>query len=529
MARPRSDRFWRSSAIVVVTCMLASACAPGVDDDEDAAPSGNASPEAGEAEQSGGQLRWAMAGDPTTLHPHQYGAQNDRQILAQIYDTMLVHDRETYEVEPSIITEWSVAEDGLSYTLTVREGVTFHDGRALTAEDVRWSIEQSMVEEASRTASLLTAIESIDIEGDDVVLNLNAPDRYIPQALVDVYVSPDDEDIDYNDAPIGTGPFQFVEWQRNQRVVLEAFDDYWQEGLPYLDGVVIESVPEDSTRVSRLLNDEVDLVEVVPFAQYEALDAAGIELVTPPGGLSTGYYDLRLNTREEPWSDPAVRQALSYAIDREAIAQALLGFMTPTANPVFESLDEYFDPDAPTYEHDPDRARQLLSSAGHDGGVEGGTLFVHPDLGIEYSIVAELIQDQAATVGIDIELENMDVATWVERVFNENEFDVGLSSMIPKPDEYDLIAHTWSKITGQATGWAEQSPEFFDLLAEARTFEDEAYVEAIRDLQELAMEGQSVIVVGGRNASIALQPRVRDFVAHAQTTVFLRDVWLGDD
>lgn len=463
------------------------------------------------------------------MHPFITGATNDATALVQIYDTLTRPNLETYEVEPRLVESWSTSDDGLEWTLNVRRDVEFHDGSAMTAADVAYSINQARDESAPRTASLLTAIEEVVVVDDHtIVMKMSSRDSYIPAAFFDVRVLQDGGlDRDFTDAPIGTGPFKFVRWERNQGIDFERNDNYWDGDLPYLDGVRVDFVPESAAQVARLANDEGDLLGGASFAQITQLEAAGLVRHVPPGGQPIGFYDMRINTRVEPWSDQRVRQALNYALDREVIKRALGGFMKPTANPVFASLTEFYNEDAPTFDHDPERARQLLLEAGYEDGVDGGVMLVHPDLGVDYEIASEVIQSQAAAVGINIELRQVDVATWVDLVFNQGDFDIGYSGTVPRTDEYDLIAHIWAKVHGQATGWEEQNPEFFRRLGAVRAMTDsQEYAGEIRELQRIGLEGSAVIVVGGRELPAYSQSRVQGFIPHVRGFVVLTDVWM---
>lgn len=489
----------------------------GVQDNESAAP------------KHGGVLRLVMGGSITGMHPFITGATNDATALVQIYDTLTRPNLETYELEPRLVESWSTSDDGLEWTLNVRRDVEFHDGSAMTAADVAYSINQARDESAPRTAPLLTAIEEVVVVDDHtIVMKMSSRDSYIPAAFFDVRVLQDGGlDRDFTDAPIGTGPFKFVRWERNQGIDFERNDNYWDGDLPYLDGVRVDFVPESAAQVARLANDEGDLLGGASFAQITQLEAAGLVRHVPPGGQPIGFYDMRINTRVEPWSDQRVRQALNYALDREVIKRALGGFMKPTANPVFASLTEFYNEDAPTFDHDPERARQLLLEAGYEDGVDGGVMLVHPDLGVDYEIASEVIQSQAAAVGINIELRQVDVATWVDLVFNQGDFDIGYSGTVPRTDEYDLIAHIWAKVHGQATGWEEQNPEFFRRLGAVRAITDsQEYAGEIRELQRIGLEGSAVIVVGGRELPAYSQSRVQGFIPHVRGFVVLTDVWM---
>lgn len=490
-------------------------------------------PDAG-SDRYGGTLTIAQSADPDTLSPYIWGAQVTRNVLIQLYDTLVRNNLETYEIEPGLAESWEVSDDGLTWTFNLRE-TNFHDGRPFTAADAVWSMEQALDEAATRTAPLLSTVESVTAVDDRTLeITLSAPDNILLSTLLDVYITPDDADVDYQDGPVGTGPFKFVSWDRNQQITLERNDEYWMtdadgNSLPYLDEILVKPVPDGSVAALQLQNGESDIVGSVDFAQIEGLEAAGAVIPQLPEGVSSGFYDLRINTREGPLSDERVRQAISYALDRDAINVALLNQMTTTSNSIPES-SPYFNPDATNFvPRDLDKAAELLAEAGYADGVDLGTMLTHPDIGFAYQVIGALVQAQLAEAGMTVEIEQVDVGTWVAQVFDERDFDMGQSGGLPKPNEYDLIAHLYAKTIGGATGWDEQNPAFYELLDEARSMADPAeYEAAIKELQAMMTLGQANVIIGGRAASTAHGANVQNMIPDAQSNVFLTSVWLEE-
>lgn len=488
-------------------------------------PNGSAS-DTGEP-VSGGELVAAVNADPTSLHPWQYSSVVDRHVLVNIYDRLIDRSPVDFTLQPSIAKDWSVSEDGLTATLNLQEGVTFHDGSTLTSEDVVFSIEQAKDPAASRTSALLSAVESVQAtDPSTVVLTLSKPDIEIFNTLEDVFVAPADPNADHNAAPVGSGPFTFVSWRPNDQVVLEKNDAYWREARPYLDKVTFKVIPDQSTALLQLQSGQVDMVAEVSYAQIDQVADSGAALEVPRDETPGGYYEIFVNTRQQLWSDKRVRQALSYAIDRQGVTEVLPGIFTPASNPVPSSRENFSD-DAPSYdEQDIDKAKQLLADAGHPNGIDAGEMYVYNDAGSDYPVLAQMIQDSAAKAGIKIKIRSVDIATWADTVLAKQEYGIALGGAVPKPTDYDYIAHTWAKALGAATGWEEQAPEFYQLLASARTQTDEAaYAADLKKLQDLGMDGQAMIVVGGRTVPVARAADVHGFVANPQNYLLLRDTW----
>jgi peptide/nickel transport system substrate-binding protein len=345
-----------------------------------------------------------------------------------------------------------------------------------------------------------------------------------------VYITPEDDSIDNGVTPIGTGPFEFVSAEANQRVVVERNEAYWQTGLPYLDGVEYRTVPDSSVQSLQIRTGEVDMLASTPLGEIGTLQSAGLQIITPAEGFNSGFYHFHTNTRRDPWSNELVRQAASSALDRTAIARSLFGYMQVLSNPV-EVMPEFLNADAPSYtEQDLEAANALMAEAGFGEGVDGGELIVC-DLGFQYSTLAQLVQLQLAEIGIDVTISVLDVGTYVARTLGEDagDFDLALCGMVPKPHEYDLLNHPYAKLFTEALGWIDQKPEFYELIEETRAMVDDAeYAEAIAELQLMAMQGQPEIIIGGMIVPVAAAAGIEGFIAHTQGHLFLESVSKSD-
>ncbi|MEX2540740.1 MAG: ABC transporter substrate-binding protein [Trueperaceae bacterium] len=475
----------------------------------------------------GGVLRVATGSDPATLHPYVFGNEFDRNAFRPIYDALLEYDLTTYEVVPNLIESYQISDDGLTWTLNVRQGVVFHDGQPMTAEDVVWSFEQAQKSEATRTAPLLSFVEAVEATDSHVVeLSLSQPDQLLSHTMVDIRVTPAGT-TDFNTDPIGTGPFKLVNWEPNRELTYERNEDYWVDGLPYLDGLRFMTVPEESVQVIQLIGGEVDFMTKAPFGQIAQLVNAGMVTVVPPDDRAMGFFDIILNTQRAPFDDERVRQAVSYAMNREAFGRSLFGYATVQSNPVPRS-SEAFAEDALNYDQrDVERAQELLAEAGYPDGVEFD-MFVHRT-GLEYDTGAQIIQQSLGEAGFTVNIRGVDIGTWVDNVFGQKDFQAGFSAKLPKPVEYDLIAHMWAKTVGDASGYEEENPEFYRLLQDARSIADnDEYIEALKELQRIAMAGLPDVVLNGRLVPAAHAPHVRGFIHQVQGSTIFNRVWIDN-
>ncbi len=552
----RKTRILYLSVLVLALALVAAACSSDDTADTTAAgaatettaatsdgDSGDDSDEGGETAagepRSGGVLRVGHTTDVQGFHPDIYASSQDRDVITNIYDSLVEYDLENYDIVPSLATSWSVSDDGLIWTFELETDVTFHDGSDFTADDVVFSVARAQDPTASRTTGLLTGVtEVVAVDDQTVEIHLDAPDRVLLSTLVDVYISPSDTDADLTTTPIGTGPFMLSNWERNQFIELVKNPDFWQEGLPYLDGLTFRTVPELNVLALQLRTGEIDLIYEAPLAEIGPFQAAGVQLIPPSRVFS--IFNMYVNTRNDPWTSEQIRQAASYAIDRQALSNALFGFLEVRSNPLAPLADEanpgddFFNEDAISYDtRDLDKAIALVAEAGYDGRVDGGEMIICSVAGFQFDTMAQLIQSQLAEAGIDVKITPIpDGPSWASRQNGDRagEFDLSLCGMGPKPDSYDLVNHTYAKFNTEPMGWIDQAPDFYERLAAARSIVDDAeYQQTILDLQAEAMAGQPNILLGGRPVFVAALPTVRAFVAHTQAHMFFTNVWLDEE
>lgn len=480
-----------------------------------------------DAPKHGGVLQIASSSDPATLNPYVFGNEFDRNAFRPIYDALLEYDLQTYEIVPRLVESYDVSSDGLKWTLHLRQGVVFQDGTPMTSKDVLWSFKQAMAPEATRTEPLLRFVSSVDAVDDNTVsITLSQPDQLLAHTMVDIRVTKDGT-TEFNTAPIGTGPFKLVSWEPNRSLTYERNDHYWDGDLPYLDGLVFNTIPDGAVQVIQLINGDVDFITSAPMAQLTQLEKANMIVAKPPNNRSMGFYDIVVNVDNPPFNDQRVRQALSYAIDREAMKRSLFGLPTVQSNPV-PRTSPYFAEDALNYDvRNVERAKELLAEAGYPDGVSFD-MFEHRT-GLEYDTGAQVIQQSAAEAGFKVNIVGVDIGTWVDNVFGKREFQAAFSAKLPKPVEYDLIAHLWAKTVGAASGYETENPKFYSLLQEARSIVDPGeYMEALKELQRIGMASQHDIILAGRLNPAAHAPYVKGFVHQVQGSTIFNAVWLDN-
>ncbi|MEQ9814631.1 MAG: ABC transporter substrate-binding protein [Azospirillaceae bacterium] len=361
--------------------------------------------------------------EPPHLDPTTHVAGSIREIVyANVYEGLTLTD-ENGQPYPALAESWEISEDGLTYTFHLREGVTFHDGTSFEASDVQFTYDRARGPDSQNAGvRLFSAIDSIETPDDrTVVIHLSRPDGsfiYNMGSADAAIVSPESVESLTTD-PVGTGPFQFVEWVRGDRITLERYDDYWGDPAQ-LSEVTFRIITDPQAQVAALRTGEIDVFPNMGapelLGEFEADDDFVVML-----GFTEGEAILALNHRREPYSDVRVRQALTHAVDREAVIQgALAGYGQVIGSHYPPNLPDYVDYSG-LYPYDPARAQELLAEAGYADGFEA-QLILPP---FPYARRAgEIIQAYYAQVGVDLSIEVYQGPQWLTDVFREFIYDM---------------------------------------------------------------------------------------------------------
>ena len=439
------------------------------------------------ARRQEGALRVAWGGAPATLDPLFASADTEIAFLNAVYD-YLIDTNNSSELVPRLATEWSISEDGLTYTLQIAEGVTFHDGSELTLDDILWTFERLRSE--GPTADLYADITSIEAgEGNSIVFTLAQPNPDFLYNLTDnhaVILKQGAENIgsEFN----GTGPFRLEEYVTD-RAVFSANADYWggAPGFGTLEFVYFDSV---ESAVNALEGGVVDVVLRMDNATYLNLSNSGS--YTASAVPTSGHDVVRLRADQGPGADERVRQAFKLATDRQAIFDRIqfgfgaVGRDTPIS-PVFE---RYYTEETPLPARDPAAARQLLTDAGYADGLEM-TLYT-PNLPDRVAL-AQALAAQWEEAGIMVTIEPQEEAVYyADNVWLEVDLAITPWGARPVPQIYlDLYLKSdaqWNE--------AHFSDEEVDQLIEVAgsSLDEEERVNAYHEIQRILIERGPYII-----------------------------------
>ena len=455
----------RIAALLVAAVMAVSMTACG---------GGTGSSSSNVSSATGDQIVIATDVDIDTLHPSDYSTTIEHTILSQIYDTLMYMNLDgTHDPEPRIAKEVKVSDDGLDYTFSLRDDVTFHDGSPLTAEDVKFSLE--LYQNSEYQSSQVEGLDSVEVVDDQtVVCHLKTP--YSPFLLgvcqcniaSKAYYEADAEK--FVAEPVGSGPYKFVSRDKGSKITLEAYDGYYR-GTAAIKDVSYVVIPDQSTTAVSLKTGEVDMamIEPVTLSQLKGDDKVKIEEVE-----TSGFAYISMNTEQAPFDDVRVRQAVNYAIDRQNIISVIYdGEAEENSNICAKTRLGYSD-DQTQYSYDPDKAKALLAEAGYADGYDLGTLLVAE----RHSALATVIQSDLAAVGLQVEVEVKEFNAYIDDLTSGN-YSITALEMTLDGDSQNLEMAFASDYIGTANNARYSDPEMDDLFAQAKVETDADKREAI--------------------------------------------------
>ncbi|QOD93098.1 ABC transporter substrate-binding protein [Chryseoglobus sp. 28M-23] len=466
----------------------------------------------------------AIGGEPDQFDPQSTSSYFSFQVLENIFDTLVEPD-ENLSMQPALAESWTVSDDQLTWTFTLREGVTFHDGSEFTSEDVLYSYNR-IIDDELANAWRFAAITDITAPDDlTVVIEVASP---TPNLLANLggfkgMAIVNEENVESGDiqsAPVGTGPFVFESYAAGDSIELSSNPDYW-DGAPAIDGVTFRFLSEGTTALTALEVGEIQWTDSIPAQNIASLgDTEGITLGQTG---SNDYWYLALNQARAPFDDVRVRQAIAYAIDRDAIAQAAWqGAATVNQLAIPESSSWYVEYDG--YSTDPERAQELLAEAGvSDLSLEIMVASDYP----ETVTAAQVMESQLAEAGIGLEIRTLDFGTWLDEQ-NSGNFDMLLMGWLGNldPDDFYYAQH-YSSGGFNVQGYS--NAEVDSLLDAGRVETDEAtrydiYAEAATIIADEA----SYIYLYNPDVVQAWSDTVSGYEVRGDAAIRFRDVTLNE-
>lgn len=461
----RKTKLFQVVVCLLTIVILASGCGGG---NNAPAPGGSTTP------QSGGSVKIGLSQVPNTLDPVKYTGVYESQVMIGIYDTLVYYDKDLQEIIPGLATSWKVSEDMKVYSFTLRDDVFFQkgkyqDGRQMTPEDVKYSLERSAKESVMNR---LRMVEKVDVTGENSVdVYLNEPNAAFLAVLTDAgnSIVPKEEVEGWGDLfgqnPVGTGPFTFTEWAKDSHVKAVRHDKYWGE-KPYLDEVVWKFIPDAKMLSTSLQTGDIDIAGDITGPDVETLKQdSNIEVQAVP---SLNVYFLGMDMSQGPTKDIRVRQAVNHALDMDIIVQTIFKWggadqaylpLPPTSWGYDEELEGM------ALKYDLEKAKELMKEAGYENGFK--SVIYAPNKPLRAQL-ATIVQTQLKEIGIDLEIRTVEWGTFSDAVSKGQAPFYALAwTWYPDPDFFLYQMFHSKQIGSLGNGQGYNNPAVDELIEKA--------------------------------------------------------------
>lgn len=529
---------------LIIVLMLALAACGGSDD--------GTSEDDGGSEDKEKTLVFARGGDSESLDPGSTSDGESSRVTRQVLETLLDFDEESFELKPGLAKEWEMSDDGLTYTFQLEEDVKFHDGTDFNAEAVKINFDRfadpdheyafadddyvyfmystmfgGHKGDEGHVVDEVNAIDDYTVE-----FKLNKPLGFFLQNMGMTYfpiTSPaalEEFGPEINENPVGTGPFEFISWSKDEAIVLEKNEEYWKEGLPKLDKVIFEVIPDNAARLIALRSGDIDIMDGLnPDDAAGVEDEEGLELLSRAEN-NIGYVGF--NVQKEPLDNPELRQAISHAIDRDAIVEALYsGYGTVAKNPLPPSYLGYND-DVTGYQYDVEKAKELLAEAGYEDGldIDLWTMPVARPYMPDPEKTAEIIQNNLSEIGINVNIVREEWAPYLEKTVNGEHqiYMLGWSGTNGDPD-YFLSSLLHGDLIGDSNREFYANDEVDALLNDAKVeIDQDKRAKMYEEAQEIIAEDAPMVPLVHSTPVMAITSNVTGYVPHPSTSESLEEV-----
>jgi peptide/nickel transport system substrate-binding protein len=482
--------------------------------------------------QPKGTLRFALSGEPNSLYIPATADKNADIAASQLYDPLVFQDDDG-TIVPALAESWEVSKDGTEYIFHLRKGVTFHNGEPFTADDVIATWKYGMGEGSSwpDRYSIAKSVEKID--DYTVRVTTDGPKPLLLVTMHDFWSIIPNEYMEkvgldgFQQHPIGTGPFMFVEWVKGDHITYQANPNYWREGQPRVEKVIFRFITESSTRVAALTADEIDLTKRLTAEEAnQLLSVPGVKVIQYPVARIFYIAFNNLTTGKGlPTEDAKVRQAMNYAVDVDAILKSLFGGAGKRAAGFVASSELGYGVVKP-FPYDPEKAKQLLAEAGYPNGFKID-MACPTGAYSHFEEVCQAVAGYLEKVGIKVNLEFMESAHY---------WDLEAKKELPP-----LFGDSWADESGEAynrlkgalggmeapySAWSD--PKIDELLdAISKEVDRDKRKALYEQLQVYMQENPPFIYLYEPYTFEAMRDRVMDYHPRASEMCYLNKVWLA--
>lgn len=503
---------------LICLALLGAACSPVTP----AADDSSASETTSSSSATGGVLTLASTQDIDNYDPHW------NQLIA--YNVLIGHNIFDYltqldadmNIVPALAESWEISADGTIYTFRLRDGATFHNGRGLVADDVVFSFNR-LTEQETIYATKMDPVEAVEAVDDHTVqFTLKAPWAPFLEDVAAIAIVASETVDELSKAPIGSGPFRFVEWLPNDRIVLEKNPAYDVEGTPKLDGIEIKILPDYAVALTNLEAGSVDAVYEVPAADADRFQGRDDVVIQAPSASNSLFLIELSIDKYEPLQNLQVRQALAMTLDKDAIQQNVyFGHGDPQFSSLPKSSWAYVE--AAEMDYDPAAAKELLTAAGYPDGFELSIKVISGVAVMEN--IATIWQNGLAEAGVTLNIEIEELSTWLDHYVGRN---------------YQTIAN-WMNVGGDPHSMYDvifkphlnddyPNGEMLALIEEgAITVDQEKRQEIYQQIQTMALEEMAPVIVVQSQPILALTtPEVQGWTMNGKGDIFFDQIFIAE-
>lgn len=482
--------------IMTLTLMTAlSACQGGTSDETSSGDETSGT--------SGNSVVVGITQDLDSLDPHKAAYAGTREVLFNLFEG-LVKANSNGDLVPAVASDYTISEDAKTYTFTLRDGITFHDGSPVTVGDIKYSIERYAGIQGEESA-FSNLEEVVVIDDSTVEVHLKEGNSEFLSELT-CAILPEANDAQAATNPIGTGPFKFVSFTAGQNLIVEKYDGYWNAGYPKLDGVEFKIVTDTDTALMELNAGTIDIYQYLTADQAKSL-SSDFNVLEGSVNYVQGMF---LNNAVKPFDDVRVRQALYYAIDRDLINQFLFdGKSHIIGTNMIPAFKKYYNASTETtYSKNIEKAKALLAEAGYPDGFTF-TITV-PNNYAPHEGTAQIIQQSLAEIGVTAKIELVEFTTWYSEVYTNRNYEATVVAVDGTLSPSSWFSKNLSTSSVNFTNY--NNPEFDEIYLQAlATTDDATKVELYGKLQTILAEDAASIYVQDPANLVAINKKLSGY------------------
>ena len=464
------------------------------------------------------EIKTTMSMDIDSLNPYKMISSGTEEIMFNVFEGLLMPSP-SGELIPAIAESYTISEDGTIYTFKIRKDVKFHNGNSLDVKDVEFSLKRMSGKDGFPPSSaLLQEIEEIKIISDDEIqLRLKAADSAFIYALTKGIV-PDENAQELDKNPIGTGPFKVSQYDREQQIILEKFNDYWGEKAK-LDKVTVLIVPNSETAFLKLLSGEINMLSRVEAKRLNELK--DFNNISAPQNTVQIFA---LNNDVEPFNDVRIRKAINLAIDKDEIIKGVMGGNGTKLETNMSPVMKKYAIENIGQEQNIEEAKNLLKESGHTQF--SFTIKVPSNYPMHVN-TAQIIAEQLKAIDLDVKIETIEWTAWLSDVYSGRKYEATIVGLTGKLDPYSILRRYTSDYRNNFFNFKNQ--EYDNLIEEAKkATKDEIIVANYKRAQEILRDEQAAIYIMDPKLITSFDKKISGFEYYPLSYINFAKIDIGE-